>query len=180
MDLIFEIVNSWPSRSTWLRPRPSKKCSFFSYLRFFFLSSLFFSYLRFFLEVATFALNTQAGRFVLLLLLLLLLGHQYLFYAKICYLQMWSISVLELKRYKSRYLSYLIIKKLKKNDHSNYFSKFEGKFFFMKKQVFKILAKTNKLILPSFTKKRLDISKASVLQLAIIGWRAYVTKNSLD
>jgi len=50
----------------------------------------------------------------------------------------------------------------------------------MKKLVFKILAKTNKLILPSFTKKRLDISKASVLQLAIIGWRAYVTKNSLD
>jgi len=53
-------------------------------------------------------------------------------------------------------------------------------FFFMKKQGFKILAKTNKLILPSFTKKRLDISKASKLQLAIIGWRAYVTKNSLD
>ena len=71
-------------------------------------------------------------------------------------------------------------KETKKNDHSIYFSKFEGNFFFMKKQVFKILAKTNKLILPSFTKKRLDISKASVLQLAIIGWRAYVTKNSLD
>ena len=93
---------------------------------------------------------------------------------------MCCISVSELKRYKYRYLSYLIIKKLKKNDHSIYFIKFEGKFFFMKKQVFKILAKTNKLILPSFTKKRLDISKASVLQLAIIGWRAYVTKNSLD
>ncbi|WP_159946968.1 SsrA-binding protein [Polaribacter septentrionalilitoris] len=50
----------------------------------------------------------------------------------------------------------------------------------MKKQVFKILAKFNRLILPSFTKKGLDISKASKTQLAIIGWRAYVTLNSLD
>lgn len=50
----------------------------------------------------------------------------------------------------------------------------------MKKQVFKVLAKINKLILPSFTKKGLDISKASKIQLAIIGWRAYVTLNSLD
>lgn len=50
----------------------------------------------------------------------------------------------------------------------------------MKRQVFKIIAKINKAILPSFTKKRLDISKASKLQLAIIGWRAFVTQNSLD
>ena len=50
----------------------------------------------------------------------------------------------------------------------------------MKKQVFKILAKINKLILPSFTKKELDISKASKIQLAIIGWRAFITLNSLD
>ncbi|WP_026777039.1 hypothetical protein [Polaribacter sp. Hel_I_88] len=50
----------------------------------------------------------------------------------------------------------------------------------MKKKVFKTLAKINKAILPSFTKKELDISKASKLQLAIIGWRAYVTMNALD
>jgi hypothetical protein len=50
----------------------------------------------------------------------------------------------------------------------------------MKKQTFKVLAKINKLILPSFTKKRLDISKASKLQLAIIGWRSFVTMNSLN
>ena len=49
----------------------------------------------------------------------------------------------------------------------------------MKKQVFKTLARINKLILPSFTKKGLEISKASKIQLAIIGWRAYVTKNAL-
>jgi hypothetical protein len=50
----------------------------------------------------------------------------------------------------------------------------------MNKQVFKILAKINKTVLPSFTKKRLDISKASKFQLAIIGWRGYITLNSLD
>ncbi|WP_299834302.1 SsrA-binding protein [uncultured Tenacibaculum sp.] len=50
----------------------------------------------------------------------------------------------------------------------------------MKKLLFKSLAKINKTLLPSFTKRQLDISKASKLQLAIIGWRAFVTKNSLD
>ncbi|MBA6155640.1 SsrA-binding protein [Tenacibaculum sp. S7007] len=50
----------------------------------------------------------------------------------------------------------------------------------MKKQLFKVLAKLNKTLLPSFTKKELDISKASKFQLAIIGWRAFVTINSLD
>lgn len=50
----------------------------------------------------------------------------------------------------------------------------------MKKQLFKVLAKINKAVLPSFTKKELDISKASKFQLAIIGWRAFVTMNSLD
>ncbi|MEE3999597.1 SsrA-binding protein [Tenacibaculum sp. FZY0031] len=50
----------------------------------------------------------------------------------------------------------------------------------MKKIFFTFLAKLNKTLLPSFTKKELDISKASKFQLAIIGWRAYVTINSLD
>lgn len=50
----------------------------------------------------------------------------------------------------------------------------------MKKQVFKVLAKVNKAILPSYTKKRLDIANANKFQLAIIGWRWYVTKNALD
>ena len=49
----------------------------------------------------------------------------------------------------------------------------------MKKQIFKALAKLNKTLLPSFTKRRLDLSKATKLQLAIIGWRTYVTLNSL-
>ncbi|MCH2034226.1 MAG: SsrA-binding protein [Tenacibaculum sp.] len=50
----------------------------------------------------------------------------------------------------------------------------------MKKLIFKALARINKTVLPSFTKKQLDISKASKIQLAIIGWRAFVTMNSLD
>ena len=50
----------------------------------------------------------------------------------------------------------------------------------MQKQAFKILAKVNKIILPSYSKKQLDLSKASKLQLAIIGWRYYVTTRALD
>ena len=49
----------------------------------------------------------------------------------------------------------------------------------MRQSLFKILAKLNKTILPSYSKKKLDLSRASKLQLAIIGWRAYVTKNAL-
>ncbi|MCF7568479.1 SsrA-binding protein [Sabulilitoribacter arenilitoris] len=50
----------------------------------------------------------------------------------------------------------------------------------MKKQVFKFLAKVNKVILPSYSKKELDLTKATKLQMAIIGWRWFVTKNALD
>lgn len=50
----------------------------------------------------------------------------------------------------------------------------------MKKSFFKILAKLNKAVLPSFTKRELDITKASKFQLLIIGWRAFVTMHSLD
>ncbi|AOW10348.1 hypothetical protein [Flavobacterium gilvum] len=46
--------------------------------------------------------------------------------------------------------------------------------------MFKIVAKINKLILPSFTKQRLDISKAKKWQLAIIGYRYYVTSRALE
>ncbi len=50
----------------------------------------------------------------------------------------------------------------------------------MEKQVFKFLAKVNKLLLPSYTKKQLDLAKATKLQMAIIGWKWFVTKNALD
>ena len=48
------------------------------------------------------------------------------------------------------------------------------------KIIFKILAKINKILLPSMTKKGVDPIKASKLQFFIIGWRYYITKNSLD
>ncbi len=50
----------------------------------------------------------------------------------------------------------------------------------MKKQFFKALAKLNKVLLPSYTKKRLDLAKASKLQLAVIGWRYFVTTKAID
>ncbi len=50
----------------------------------------------------------------------------------------------------------------------------------MQKSFFKVMAKVNKAVLPSYTKRQLDITKASKVQLAIIGWRAYVTMKSLD
>jgi len=50
----------------------------------------------------------------------------------------------------------------------------------MKKAFFKFLAKVNKVLLPSYSKKQLDLGKASKLQLALIGWRYYVTTRALD
>jgi len=46
--------------------------------------------------------------------------------------------------------------------------------------MYKILAKINKLILPSFSKQQLDLATAKKWQLAIIGYRAFVTKKALD
>ncbi|TDO71294.1 SsrA-binding protein [Flavobacterium sp. P3160] len=46
--------------------------------------------------------------------------------------------------------------------------------------MYKILAKINKILLPSFTKQGLDIAKAKKWQMAIIGYRAYVTKRALE
>jgi hypothetical protein len=45
--------------------------------------------------------------------------------------------------------------------------------------MYKILAKLNKLLLPSFTKRGLDMAKAKKWQLAIIAWRYYVTTKAL-
>jgi hypothetical protein len=50
----------------------------------------------------------------------------------------------------------------------------------LKKPFFKLLAKLNKTLLPSYAKQQLDLSKASKLQMAIIGWRYFVTTNALD
>ena len=49
----------------------------------------------------------------------------------------------------------------------------------MKQSFFKVLARINKTILPSYTKQKLDLAKATKLQMAIFGWKVYVTKNAL-
>ena len=46
--------------------------------------------------------------------------------------------------------------------------------------MFKILAQLNKLLLPSLTKKRLDLANAKKWQLDLVGWRYYVTTRALD
>ncbi len=46
--------------------------------------------------------------------------------------------------------------------------------------MYKLLAKINKLLLPSFTKQQLDLAKAKKWQKAIIGWKYYVTTRALS
>lgn len=46
--------------------------------------------------------------------------------------------------------------------------------------MFKVLARINKLIFPSFTKQQLDLSKAKKWQKAIIAYRYYVTTRALE
>ncbi|NKI28279.1 SsrA-binding protein [Arenibacter sp. 6A1] len=50
----------------------------------------------------------------------------------------------------------------------------------MKKTLFKIIARINKYLLPSYSKQQLNLAKATKLQMAIIGWRYYITTNALD
>ncbi len=55
-------------------------------------------------------------------------------------------------------------------------------FLYLHKRIkmYKLLAQLNKLLLPSFTKQHLDLAKAKKWQMAIIGWRYYVTTRALD
>lgn len=46
--------------------------------------------------------------------------------------------------------------------------------------MFKIVAKLNKILLPSFSKQQLDLAKAKKWQLAILAWRYYVTSRALS
>ena len=49
----------------------------------------------------------------------------------------------------------------------------------MQQFLFKTLAWLNKKLLPSYTRKGVDLSKASKWQLAVIGWRYFVTTRAL-
>lgn len=46
--------------------------------------------------------------------------------------------------------------------------------------MYKTIAKINKLLLPSFTKQKLELAKAKKWQLAIIGWKYYILKKTLN
>jgi len=48
------------------------------------------------------------------------------------------------------------------------------------KLIFTSLALLNKAILPSLSKKRVDLSKANKWQMALLGWRSFITKRALD
>ncbi|PHR14830.1 MAG: SsrA-binding protein [Aequorivita sp.] len=50
----------------------------------------------------------------------------------------------------------------------------------MKKKFFKFLSKVNSKLLPSYTKKGVELEKASKLQMAIFAYKLWVTKNALD
>lgn len=50
----------------------------------------------------------------------------------------------------------------------------------MKKYFFKVLSQLNKKILPSYSKKRLDLGKATNFQKLVLGWKLWVTKNAMD
>lgn len=48
----------------------------------------------------------------------------------------------------------------------------------MKKSLFKLLARINKALMPSFSKK--DLTKLSKLEKAMVAYRYWVTTNALD
>jgi hypothetical protein len=48
------------------------------------------------------------------------------------------------------------------------------------KLVFKTLAFLNKLLLPSLTKRRVELNKATKFQMMLLGWRTFITMRALD
>ena len=50
----------------------------------------------------------------------------------------------------------------------------------MKTILFKLLALLNRIFLPNYTKRKLDLSKASKTQMIIFGWKLYVTKKIIN
>lgn len=58
-----------------------------------------------------------------------------------------------------------------------------GRFFYLyqnQRIMFKTLARINRLVLPSYSKQNLDLSKATAFQKLIIAWRYYITTRALD
>ena len=53
-------------------------------------------------------------------------------------------------------------------------------FIFQKKAMYKIIGRLNKMVLPSFTKQNLNLAKAKKWQLALIGYRYFITCRALE
>jgi len=50
----------------------------------------------------------------------------------------------------------------------------------MKLIFFKIIAKLNKILLPSLSKKRIDLTKINLIEKAVLGWKLYITKKVIN
>ena len=50
----------------------------------------------------------------------------------------------------------------------------------MKLIFFKIIAKLNKLLLPSLSKRRIDLTKITLMEKAILGWKLFITKKVIN
>jgi len=50
----------------------------------------------------------------------------------------------------------------------------------MKKNFFQILAKLNRSLLPSLSKRRVDLAKATNMQKLLIAYRYYITTRAID
>ena len=50
----------------------------------------------------------------------------------------------------------------------------------MKLILFKIIAKLNRLLLPSLSKRRIDLTKITIIEKAVLGWKLYVTKKVIN
>ena len=50
----------------------------------------------------------------------------------------------------------------------------------MEMVLFKIIAKLNKFLLPSLSKRKLDLSKASKFELVLFAWKLFITKKVIN
>jgi len=50
----------------------------------------------------------------------------------------------------------------------------------MKLILFKIIANLNKLLLPSLSKRRIDLTKITMIEKAVLGLKLYITKKVIN
>jgi hypothetical protein len=50
----------------------------------------------------------------------------------------------------------------------------------MKLILFRTIAKLNKVLLPSLSKRRIDLTKITFMEKAVLGWKLYITKKVIN